>query len=108
MSSSRVAARVAIVLGLVAILAIPVAGVVAWQTTVTLLDSLYVAVPLAIVAGLAAVSISRRARYRLDRSVRRAGERIVRTSRWLAWSGLYVALTGGLALVFYGVLRARS
>jgi len=108
MSSSRVTARVAIVLALVAILAIPVAAVLAWQTTTLLLHSLYIAVPVAIVAGLAAVALSRRARYRLDRSVRRAGERIVRTSRWLAWSGLYVALTGALALVFYGVLRARS
>jgi hypothetical protein len=62
----------------------------------------------AIVAGLLAVLVARRARLRLDRSVRRAGERVVRVSRWLAWSGLYVAVTGALALVFYGVLRARS
>jgi len=108
MSSSKTPAGVAIVLGLVAILAIPVACVLAWQTTLPLLHSLYVAVPVAIVCGVAAVSVSRRARFRLDRSVRRVGEGVVRTSRWLAWSGLYVALTGGLALVFYGVLRARS
>jgi hypothetical protein len=108
MSSSKVTARVAIVLALISILAIPVAAVLAWKTSLLLLRSLYVAVPVAIVCGLVALSLSRRARYRLDRSVRRAGERIVRTSRWLAWSGLYVGVTGALALVFYGVLRARS
>jgi hypothetical protein len=65
-------------------------------------------VPVALVCGFLAVLVARRARFRLDRSVRRAGERLVRTSRWLAWCGLYVAVTGCLALVFYGVLRARS
>jgi hypothetical protein len=108
MSSSRTPARIAVVLGAVALLAIPAAGVAAWQTTVTLLRALYVAVPVAIVAGLLAVVVARRARFQLERSVRRAGERLVRTSRWLAWSGLYVGVTGGIALAFYGVLRARS
>jgi hypothetical protein len=108
MSSSKVPARIAILLGVVALLAIPAAGLAAWRTKVTLLHSLYEAVPVAIAAGLLAVLVARRARLRLDRSVRRAGERVVRVSRWLAWSGLYVAVTGALALVFYGVLRARS
>ena len=49
-----------------------------------------------------------RARARLERSVRRAGAGLVRTARVVAWSGVYVAVTGGLALAFYGVLRASS
>jgi hypothetical protein len=52
--------------------------------------------------------MSRRARYRLERSVRRAGDGLVRASRLVAWTGVYVAVTGGLALAFYGVLRAYS
>jgi hypothetical protein len=108
MSSNNATARIAILLGLIALLAIPAAGVAAWQTTITLLRSLYYAVPTAIGCGLVAVVVARRARFQLDRSVWRAGERLVRTSRWLAWSGLYIAVTGGLALAFYGVLRARS
>jgi hypothetical protein len=108
MSSSRAPANVALLLGAVALLAISVAAIVSWQTTATLLRSLYIAVPVAIAAGLVAVVVARRARLRLDRSIRRAGEGLVRTSRWLAWTGLYIAVTGGLALVFYGVLRARS
>ena len=36
------------------------------------------------------------------------GERLVRAARLVAWSGVYVAVTGGLALAFYGVLRASS
>ncbi len=108
MSSSNGPARVAIVLGAIALLAIPAAGVISWQTNITLLRSMYYAVPVAIVCGLVAVVVARRARLRLDRSVRRAGEGLVRAGRWLAWSGLYIAVTGGLALAFYGVLRARS
>jgi hypothetical protein len=108
MSSSKGQARLAIVFGAIALLAIPVAGVISWQTDITLLRSMYYAVPVAIVCGVIAVVLARHARFRLDRSVRRAGEGVVRFSRWLAWSGLYIAVTGGLALAFYGVLRARS
>ncbi len=64
--------------------------------------------PVALVLGLAAVAVSRRARLRFERSVRRAGGGLVRAARLAAWSGVYVAVTGGLALAFYGVLRASS
>ena len=66
------------------------------------------AVPAGFVLGLIAVSLSRRARARVERSVRRAGEGLVRAARLAAWSGVYVDRTGGLALAFYGVLRAYS
>jgi hypothetical protein len=59
-------------------------------------------------AGLLALGLARRARQRLERSVRRAGAGIVRTGRWFAWSGLYLAATGALALGFYGLLRLRG
>jgi hypothetical protein len=112
MSGSRRAstpAAVALFLGILALAAIPVAGVVAaYRPDVEILEALIVAVPVGLVLGLLAVSASRRARYRVERSVRRAREGLVRVSRLVAWSGVYVAVTGGLALAFYGVLRAYS
>jgi hypothetical protein len=112
MSGSKPAGRpasFALLFGLLALLAIPAAVAVAeYRPDVEILDALIVAVPAAFVLGLIAVSLSRRARYRVERSVRRAGESLARTARVVAWSGVYVAVTGGLALAFYGVLRASS
>jgi hypothetical protein len=100
---------VAAFFGLVALLAIPAAGALAAYTTrVTLLRGLYFAVPIACGAGLIAVGASRRSRARLERSVRRVGARLVRAARFLAFAGLYVAVTGALALGFYGLLHLRS
>ena len=109
MSGSKPAAVVGAVLGALAVLAIPAAAAAsAFTTRVTLLDAVYVAVPAASVLALAAFAAYRRARARLERSVRRAGAGIVRTARFLAFAGLYLAITGGLALAFYGVLHLRS
>jgi hypothetical protein len=108
MSGSR-PARVALVLGLLALAAIPVgAAISAYLPDVRLLEAEIVAVPVGFVLGLIAVAVSRRARLRVERSVRRTGERVTRVARLTAWSGVYIAVTGGLALAFYGVLRASS
>jgi hypothetical protein len=108
MSSSN-GGRVAIVLGTVAIATIPAAVVVAWRRSdVGLLQATEVAVPLAFVLGATAVVVARRARFRLDRSITRRGARLVRAGRMLAWTGIYLAVAGGLALGFYGLLNARS
>ena len=97
------------VFGALALLAIPAAAAAAAFTTrITLLHAVYVAVPAAFVLALVAFAAYRRARSRLERSVRRPGVRIVRTARFLAFAGLYVAVTGALALGFYGVLHLRS
>ena len=87
-------------------LAIP-AGIAASRVLddVRLLEAVSIAVPVAFVLSLVAISAARRARYRLDRSVFRKGRRMVRLGRFLAWAGMYLAVTGGLALAFYGVLR---
>jgi hypothetical protein len=96
----------AIVLGLLAILAIP-AGVFASKVLKTsrLIEAVVVAVPVAFVLGLMAVSAARRARYRLDRSVYRRGAGLVRLARLLAWTGLYASFVGGIALGVYAALR---
>lgn len=108
MSSSR-AARTAVLLGLLALLAVP-AGVLAAQflNGVTLIPALLVAVAVALLLGYGAVIASRRARLALERSVRRDRVRTVRAGRFLAWAGIYVGVTAGLALAVYGVLRSAS
>jgi len=100
---------VGIVVGTLAVAALPAGVAASWLVhRVTLVHALEVAVPVAFVLGLLAVSLVRRARYRIDRSVSRPGERIVRVGRFLAWTGVYLALTGGIALGFYGLLVVRG
>ena len=100
---------VAIFFGLLAILAVP-AGLAAAVFTpgVKVLPALVVAVPAALVCGLIGISAARRARFRVDRSVYRTGARTVGFARFLVLTGLYVAVVSGLALGFYGLLRAAS
>ena len=108
MSGSR-EARFAAALGAGAMLAIPVAvAAAAFTTRVQLLPAVYVAVPVAFVTGLGALAVYRRARAELERSVRRVSERSVRIARFLALSGLYLAVTGALALGFYGLLHVTA
>ena len=106
MTSSRTAARSAILLGALAVAVIP-AGVVAAQLShgLRLLETLYVVVPVAFVLGVLAVGSSRRARFALDRSVRPEPRGAVRTARVIAWLGVYAGVTGALALAVYGLLR---
>jgi hypothetical protein len=107
--SSSSEARLAAVFGALAVLAIPAAGAAAAFTTqVKLLDAVYVAVPAAFVLGLIAFSLYRRARAKLERSVHRRGQRSVRAARFLAFAGLYLAMTGALALGFYALLHVAS
>jgi hypothetical protein len=106
MRSSSASARVAVLAGALAVLAIP-AGVAAsrWLSGIVLLRALYVTVPAAGALALIALVAARRARLARARSV--WGGR----SRWpavLAWAGMYAAVTGGLALAVYGALRAAS
>lgn len=108
MSSSR-PARIAIFFGVLSILAIPAGGAASsFVSRVSLLEAIIIAVPTAFVLGLGGISASRRARYRLERSVERRGERTVRFGRLMVWIGLYFAVIGGLALGFYALLRAWS
>ena len=106
MRRSNPARIVAIVFGTVAVLAIPVAVAAAvFVPSVDVLPALVIAVPSAFVLALIGISAARRARFRVERSVYRSGERTVRFGRFLVWSGLYVSLVGALALAFYSVLR---
>jgi hypothetical protein len=109
MSSSRPAGVTAILFGLLAIAAIPAAVAAAiFLPSVNVLPALVVAVPAAFVLGLLGLSAARRARYKVDRSVYRIGSGTARFARFVVWTGIYFAIVGGLALGFYGLLRARS
>jgi hypothetical protein len=109
MSSSSAAARAGAALGVLAVAAIPAAVAASHLGHgMTLIRALEIGVAVAFVLGLIAVAVVRRARFRLDRSVARRGERVVRFARFLAWTGLYAATTGAIALGFYGLLVVRG
>jgi hypothetical protein len=108
MRSSKRAARAAIFFGALAVLAIPAGVVASRETTVTLVRALYAAVPVSCVLGLLAVAASRRARLAFAQSIRPEPRSRVRAARLIAWLGLYVGVTGALALGVYAVLRAAQ
>jgi hypothetical protein len=106
-SSSR--SIVAALLGLLSIAAIP-CGVAAAQysSNISLLQGLYVSVPIGIVLGLLAVLAARGARLHVARSVFGGRRWPARLAQVLAWAGLWIGVTGGVALAVYGALRWAS
>ncbi len=109
MSGGRPARLASLLFGTLAVLTLPVGGVLAaLLASVKVLPAALVCVPAAFLFGLCGISASRRARFRLSLSVARKGERTARFSRILVWTGLYLGVVGGIALGFYGLLRAAS
>ena len=107
--SPRVPASAALIFGLAAVAAIPAGMEVADRSaSIGLLRSLYGSVPTAAVLGLIAVALARRARFAVARSVSREGLGLTRTSRFLAWTGVYFALIGGISLGVDAILRVRK
>ena len=94
----------ALLFGLLAVAVIPAAILITnYRNDLRLLHAGF-AVPFAAVFGLVAVRLARRARRRLERTIGRArGEFPARLGRILGWLGLYFALIGAIALVFYYV-----
>ncbi len=95
---------------MLAVLALP-AAIAASQLTssTTLLESIVVAVPAAIVLGLLGLLAARRGRRTSRRTLR--PERIESTLRWgrrLAALGIYIGLTGAFALAFYAALKSAE
>jgi hypothetical protein len=104
MSSNKRAARVAVLLGALAVLAIPAAVLAPKVSRASLLHALYVGVPVAAGLGILAFLASRRARFLAARSIDPQAAGPVRTARLVAWAGLYAGITGGLALGVYAAL----
>jgi ABC-type transport system involved in cytochrome c biogenesis permease subunit len=106
MRSSSRSAGLAAVLGVLAILVLPVSVVAAQiSSQLDLLHTLYVTVPVDLALALAAVGLARRARLERARQVSPRGVKLGRLARVLAYVGLYAAVTGALALGVYGILR---
>ena len=98
-----------VVLGLLALGSLPAGTLLAGRVVaVDLARATLGAVVVCFVFGLAGISTSRRARYRIERSLARRGERPARFGRFLVLAGLYVGVIGAIAVGFYGVIRALS
>jgi energy-converting hydrogenase Eha subunit A len=107
MSSSRPSRITALLLGSLAVLALPVGGALTvFVASVKLLPAVVGSVAVAFFLGLCGLSASRRARFKFERSVARKGERTVRIARFLVRTGLYFSLIGAIAIAVYFVLRA--
>ncbi len=104
-SASRAGAGLAALLGALALLALPVAVVAAQFTSLELLQTLYVVVPIDVALAFGALGAQRRARFDRARRVRPGSAALLRTARVLAYLGAYAAITGALALGVYGILR---
>ena len=104
--TSNKSAVAAVLLGTLAILAVP-AGIAASRLLeeVRLVEGLEIAILVGFLLSLLAIALARRARFHLERRVFPTGGRTVRTGRFLAWTGMYIVVTAALALAFYGALR---
>jgi hypothetical protein len=93
-----------VVLGVLAVLAIPVAIYVTDQRNDLRLIHAGVAVPVAFVLGFVAIRLARRARRRLERTLGRArGQAPARLGRIFGWLGVYLSLIGAISLAVYYV-----
>jgi steroid 5-alpha reductase family enzyme len=103
--SSNHRASLALLLGLVAVLAVPGGVALARQTAgVGLIDAAW-AIPVAAVCGLAALLFVRGARGRMRWTLERAGgSGRIRLGRILGVAGICVALSAGIAVGFYELL----
>ena len=105
MRSSNHRASLAVLLGLVAVIAVPAAVVASRRTSgITLLDAAW-AIPVAAICGLASLLFVRGARGRLRRTLERAGGTgRIRLGRILGVAGICVALSAAIAVGFYELL----
>jgi hypothetical protein len=103
--SSNHRASLAVVLGLVAVLAIPAGVLLARQSAgISLIDAAW-AIPVAALCGLAALLFIRGARGTIRATLERAGGRgRIRLGRILAVAGICAALSGSIAVGFYELL----
>ena len=101
-------ATVALLVGLLAVLAVPGGLALPRYTAVTLFQAVY-AFPLPILLGLFAVLQARRGREVLERTLSRGrGARAAAWGRGLGLLGVCLGITAGLALGFYWILVAFS
>ena len=104
-SSSRARARLALLLGLLALLTLPAAiEVAARSKRIGLLDAAY-AVPVAFLLGLVALVMARRARRNLRwLQLREGGTGVASAAVAIAAVALCLALAAALSVGFYGLV----
>ena len=91
--------------GVLSVAAVPVGVALAREARVVTLVNSSGSVAVAMLLGVAAIVLSRRARERVQITLGRAGgERTARVGRALGVVGLLVGATAALALGFYGLL----
>ncbi len=94
------------VLGLLAVAAVPAAIALSEQVESVELLHAGAAAPVAAVVGLVAIALARRARQQIQLTLGRVGgARVAWTGRALGMLGLYLAVTAALAVGFYGLLE---
>jgi hypothetical protein len=104
-SSSRARARVALLLGLLGLLTLPAAVEVAARSKrIGLLDAAY-AIPLALLLGLVALVMARRARHNLRwLQLREGGTGVASAALIVAVLVVCLALAAALSVGFYGLV----
>lgn len=102
-------ARGAVLVGLLSVLIVPAAVVATrWSARYELLQAAF-AIPVAIVVGLLAIGLSRRAAARVQRTLGRAGGvRAARIGGRLGLGGVLVAITAAGAVAVYELLAYVS
>jgi len=97
-------AVVSFIIGVLAVLAIPIAIYVTDQRNDLRLVHAGIAVPVGFLLGVSAIRLARRARRRIERTLGRAGgQAAARLGRILGWAGVYLALIGAISLAVYYV-----
>jgi hypothetical protein len=99
-------AAAAVLVGLLSLASIPVGiGLSRFGHRVTLLQGMYGGVPAGFVLGLYSILLARRGRETIQRTLGRAGgHAAARAGKLLGVAGVCAALTGAMALGFYGLL----
>jgi hypothetical protein len=99
------AAFASVLVGLVAVLAMPAAYVIQYYSqTVTLLQST-VSAAFATVLGLWAILLARRGGWTVARTIGRSGGAgAAKTGKLLGWLAFCAGISAGLAVGFYGLL----
>jgi hypothetical protein len=97
-------AVVSFIVGVLAVLAIPVAIYLTDQRNDLRLIHAGIAVPFGFLLGVGAIRLARRARRRIERTLGRAGGQApARLGRILGWAAVYLALIGAISLAVYFV-----
>jgi hypothetical protein len=98
----------AVLFGLLSVAAVPAAIAYTHYADLQLLKAEF-AIPAGLVLGLAALSLAKRARERSERTIGRVGgARATRWGRILGGLGIYISLTGALAVGVYELLNRLS